>query len=392
MSEEKDYGKGKAQQEKLEDALHQVVDTLEKGRNNIYDIAEDCHKQANSMKSRLEEAIHETTQVIQQVDECERLEKSARVRLMEVSRRFQSFSEADIKSAYNKAQEIQNELIRLREKENYLRKKRDELIMQMRNYENIAVKADDYLQSTGLALKVLEGNIDKVSDTLEDAHKKQQMGLFIVESMEAERRKIARELHDGPAQSLASMLIRLDLMNYLFQEDLDETIKEMGNVQDMGRESLDDIRRIMFDLKPNIINESGLLTTLRDFFTDYEKKYSFEVELVSFGRRKKFSIAMEVALFRLIQEAVTNARKHSGADRAIVKMETNKGHLTVVIKDDGQGFDINNIGDSKRESYGIIGMRERVELLGGKMNIISSPGSGTQVIIEVPLEGEEQGG
>lgn len=386
------YNNDEIQQGRLDSVLQQVLETLEGGRRDIYDIAEDCRKQCEALKTRLEEAIIETAGLIKQVDKCERLEKMARVRLMEVSRNFRAFSESYIKEAYQTAQVLQNELIGLRQQEVYLRKKRDELSLQLKKFEGITNKAEGCLQTTNLALKVLEVNVARVSDTLEDVHRKQQMAIWNVESLEAQRRKIARELHDGPAQTMASMLMRLDLVDYLFKQDPEQTIEELSNIRGMGRESLSDIRRIMFDLKPSALRELGLVATLKEYFDDYESKYNFTIEFVFFGKERKYELAVAIALFRLVQEAIANVRKHAGVAKAMVKMEETPAGLTLVIKDEGLGFDVDEAINSENDSYGILGMKERAELFGGRIKIISNPGVGTQVIVELPAEGEEDSG
>jgi len=218
------------------------------------------------------------------------------------------------------------------------------------------------------------------------------MAVWKVESMEAQRRKIARELHDGPAQTMASMLLRLDLIEYLFNQDLDKTMEEIKNIRLMGRDSLSDIRHIMFDLKPSAINDQGMVATLKEYFDDYETKYNFSVDFVFFGKEKKHELALEIALFRLVQEAIANVRKHAGVKKAMVKMEETQSGLTLVIKDEGRGFSIDAVLNSGQESYGILGMKERAELFGGKIEIISALGVGTQVIVELPAEGEEDSG
>lgn len=385
MSEEK-------QLQKLDQVLAQVMDNLEMGRRDIFDIADDCHKQCEIIQTRLAESNLETARLIDQVDSYEKLDRVARLHLMEVSRNFKRYSEEYIKEAYQTAQSMQTELIGLRQQELYLRNRREELSRQLKQYQEIARKADNYLRSTNLALKVLEANLNRITDTMEDAIKRQHMGLWIVESLEAERRKISRELHDGPAQSIASMLIRLDLVKYIFTEDQNRALEELSNIRDMGRESLDDIRRIMFDLKPSAVHEVGLVSTLKEYFDAYENKYDFEIEFVSFGQEKKYDLALEIALFRVVQEAITNVRKHSGVNKAMVKLEAAPSGLTIVIKDQGKGFNVTGSEEFGQESYGIIGMKERAELLGGSIQIISHPGGGTQVIVEVPTEGEEQVG
>jgi two-component system sensor histidine kinase DegS len=309
---------------------------------------------------------------------------------MEVSRDFKSFAEQDIKDAYMAAQSMQVELLNLRHEEIYIRKQRDAMAQQLKQLKALAAKADKFINNTGLALKILQGNEEKISESVEEVYRKQQVEMWIVQSQESERRKIARELHDGPAQALASALIRLELVDRLDPEDQERVKNETKSIKDMCRESLGDIRRIMFDLRPSLVHEKGLAHTLTAFFNDYEAKYNFNIDFIVFGKEKKYDISLEFALFRLVQEAVTNVRKHAGINKALVKLEDTAGVLTLVIKDEGIGFNAEAVSRASKESYGILGMKERVQLLGGEIEIFSSNGVGTQVIIKVPVEGEDK--
>ncbi len=370
---------------RLDHVLNEVLETLEHGRNNIFDIAQDCHEIEVNLQTEMEETNLKTRQVILEVDHFEKMERYARLRLMDVSRDFRSYSQEHIKEAYEQAREVQIKLIDLRQQEVYLRRRRDELTRQIKKFKDIGRKADNFLQTTGIALKILRGNVERINGTIEESHRQQQMVTWIIESQEAERRKIARDLHDGPAQSMASILIRLDLMKRLWNQDIKGIYEEIDNVSDMGRETLADIRRIMFDLKPSLLHENSFCATLRDYFNDYEAKYNFTIEFLQMGQEKQYDLSLETALFRLVQESITNIRKHSGVKKANVKFEDNGSVLTMIIKDEGCGFEPGKSSD--KESYGILGMKERVSLFGGKLDITSIPGAGTQVIIKVPLEG-----
>ena len=371
---------------RLDQVLNQVLATLEHGRDDIFDIAQDCHEIEVNLQTELEETNLQAQQVILEVDHFEKLERYARLRLIDVSRDFRSYSQEHIKEAYEQALEMQLKLIDLRQQEVYLRRRRDELTRQIKKFKDIGQKADNFLQTTSIALKILRGNVERINDTIGESFRQQQMVTWIIESQEAERRKIARELHDGPAQSMAGILIRLDLIKRLGNQDFKGIYEEIDNVSSMGRETLADVRRIMFDLKPSLLHENNFSNTLKEYFNDYEAKYNFTIDFLQIGQDKQYNLSLETALFRMVQEAVTNIRKHSGVKRAVVKFEDNSANLTLVIKDEGIGFEPNNTGD--KESYGILGMKERVNLFGGKLDIISAPGAGTQVIIQVPLEGE----
>lgn len=373
--------------EQLNRLLTAIIDSLEKGRNDIFEIGENCRREIARLEFELLDIKLKTEQIIQEVDRYELLEKQARIRLMTVSKNFQSKTEDDIKEAYDNARKLQAKFLELRNQEIYLRKRRDEIARQIKNLEEIAQRADNFLNTTGLALKLIQGNIEKISGSLEDIYRKQQMELYIIESQESERRKIARELHDGPAQTLASMIIRLDLLDHLCRDEQEQIKSEIKTIRNMGKESLADIRRLMFDLKPTIDHVDSFASTLKEYFEDYEAKYNFYINFMVFGPHRKYDLALERALYRLVQESLTNIRKHAGVSEATIKMEDKGGYLTLVIKDEGKGFNLEEVTD-KHDSYGILGMKERVELLGGEISIITSPGLGTQVIIKVPVKEE----
>ena len=378
--------------EKLDEILNEIEEKLEQGRNDIFQIAHDCQKNIHSIRARLEEIIISTAIMIQKVDDCEKKEKLAREKLLVVSSDFTKFSENDIKFCYEAAQQCQIELLELRQMELQLRSQRDDLLHQLRYMESISLKADEFLQNSSMALHVLQGNIKRFSGLAEQAKQKEQMGLWLIESMELERRKIARELHDGPAQTLASILIRVDILSYLCKEDLVKLEEVTKGIREMGQECLDDIRRMMFDLKPSTMQNLGLIKALDKYFRGYAAKYDFSIDFSYTGTVKNLPFSLDVALFRMIQEAITNVRKHAGVKKAQVKIQFKPTRLLATIEDEGKGFQMEQYEQEKTESYGIINLKERAELLGGFIKIISEAGVGTKVMIEVPIQGEEQHG
>ena len=324
--------KGPKQLQQLDRVFAQVIEALEKSRENIFEINQDCENHCLRLETEIQGINKQIQQVIETVDKLQILERQARIRLMEVSRRFDTMTETDIKKAYENAQAMQIKLQEAQQEEQYLQLRRQELENQIRQYRRINKKADSLLHNASLALKLMQGSSDKLSDTIEKVNRKNQLELWIVEMQEAERRKIARELHDGPAQSLASMLIRLDLVMHMLPEKDHEIRHEIQNIKAIGSESITDVRSIMYDLKPYLMHEQGLHATLKDYFNEYEAKYSFFIDYVTFGQQRQYDLALEVGLLRMVQEAITNVRKHAGVNKALVKFEDNGSHLTLVIK------------------------------------------------------------
>lgn len=374
----------------LDRLLLQITNTLERGRDDIYSIAQESNEQVQRLESELHHIILESNRVVAQRQEQEEKERLAQLHWMNISRNSGAHSEKDLPKAYETVQKIQLGLMDLRQAEMQLHQLGVQLSQQLEEIRAIKKKADTFMNSTGMALKSLHSNMETISYTQGEQINTQQLALWILQSQETERRKIARELHDGPAQMMASILMRLDFIKQNFHNDISDTNDQLDDIKKMSRDSLDEIRRIMFDLKPAPIREAEFYYTMRDYFREFQAKYNFEIDFSMSGEKKKYDLAMESALFRLVQEAITNIRKHAGIKKALITMDDNGKTLTVVIKDEGRGFNTELLPG--RDSYGIPGMKERVQLLDGDMVINSHPGQGTQIIIRVPLKGEAENG
>ncbi|GKV56743.1 hypothetical protein NCCP2222_26900 [Sporosarcina sp. NCCP-2222] len=150
------------------------------------------------------------------------------------------------------------------------------------------------------------------------------------------------------------------------------------------RNALYEVRRIIYDLRPMALDDLGLIPTLRKYLAtvmEYEK--GTIIHFMNNGQERRFESNIEVAIFRLVQESVNNALKHGNSRDVWVKIEWLRDTMNIVIKDNGQGFDQS---ETKEKSFGIIGMRERIELLKGEMKIMSAAGNGTTVLFRIPLE------
>lgn len=213
---------------------------------------------------------------------------------------------------------------------------------------------------------------------------KQDFGLKIIMAQEEERKRLSREIHDGPAQMLANVMMRSDLVERLFKEYGSEAaLEEIRSLKKMVRDALYEVRRIIYDLRPMALDDLGLSPTLRKYLRTIEDYYrTATITYQFFGKEQRLDSKTEVSLFRLVQEAVQNALKHAEANEITVKVEMKNNLCTIIVRDDGKGFDVNQ---KKEKSFGIMGMRERVELLNGTLSIKSTIGAGTVVTIQVPI-------
>jgi len=209
----------------------------------------------------------------------------------------------------------------------------------------------------------------------------------ITKAQEEERKRIARELHDDTAQALYALTRQVDnfvrdnsnlpLENAVFLKGLGEQIRKV----------LQDVRHFGQDLRPPMLDDLGLLATLRWLTNRQKEQYGIEADLRVLGSERRLLPETELTLFRIIQEALRNIERHAEASKAEVKIEFGEGKIRVSISDNGKGFKLpGGLGDLPRTGkLGLAGMEERARLLGGNMRIQSKPGKGTTVMVEVPV-------
>jgi PAS domain S-box-containing protein len=209
----------------------------------------------------------------------------------------------------------------------------------------------------------------------------------VMTSQDDERRRIARELHDETGQSLGALVAELRALE---DSDEDPALKSAARrLRDRVSGALRNVRRIAHGLHPSTLASCGLAPALERFVADQRTLHGLEVttQLVGFQPEQRLPAALELTLFRATQEAFTNIVKHAGAHRVSVVLVEHGKHVRLVIEDDGRGFDVDaTLAAGAGPGLGLVGMRERVGLLGGELQLESAPDKGTTLAISIPLE------
>ena len=367
----------------LDSIITEMVDVVTNSKDEIFQIGEQSRTEFEQLNSELTDTKKQVIEMIDEGDKLERQVRFSRMRLSEVSKHFDKYSEAEIREVYEQTHQLQMQLSVRREKEKQLREKRDDLEQRIKRLSQTVDKADNLGGKISVVLNYLNDDFKQVSEALEDAREKQAFGLQIIEAQEEERRRLSREIHDGPAQMLANVMLRSELVDRTFRErGVDEALKEIKDVRKMVRSALYEVRRIIYDLRPMALDDLGLVPTLKKYLATIEEYNKLQIEFTSYGEEKRLDTKYEVALFRLVQEAVQNAVKHAEANTIQVKFELKRDNVNIVVKDDGKGFDTS---EKKEKSFGLVGMKERIEMLDGEISIDSKPGNGTVIMIQVPL-------
>ncbi len=386
---------GQASVEFQADAIDRVIkntiDVMESSKYQIFEILQVARDELVALNKELQRVMDETDETLQKVDKLELQYHRSRIRLTEVSRDFVRYSEKDIRIAYEKATELQLELMMTREREVYLRSRRDELQLRVRSVENSVERAESIGSQMSVVLEYLSGELGQVTRIVESAKNRQMIGLKIILAQEEERKRIAREIHDGPAQMLANLVLRTEIVErMLVKQEFGLVQDEVLDLKGQVRYSLEEMRKVIFNLRPMALDDLGLIPTLRKYVHDYEEKTKIRTSFETRGKEHRLSSAMEAAVYRLVQEALSNAAKHAFPSYVLVEITYQAQLIKIVVKDNGLGFNVKKISEqANRESFGLVGMRERVELLEGRMEILSAENQGTTIVIHIPTNVEK---
>ncbi len=372
--------------EEFEQVISSTVEAVEKGKEDLYRLEDGvlseydrCHRQLLDIRTRID-------RVIEEVDLLEEESRKLRNHLMKVNRDFHRYSKEAIKEAYDEANEKMLELMQKRETEKILRLQRDHLEQNIKTLENARKRSGELMSTVSMALKVLTNDLSKFFSQKEEIQSHQTMGLSIIRAQEEERKRVARDIHDGPAQSLANIVMRAEFCLKLMEVSPEKVSGELKELMNLVRNSLGDVRKIIFDLRPMSLDDLGLLSALKRYTEQYMESFPIHVEISLIGSERRLDNSIEIGVFRVIQEALTNVHKHTNANEVVIKIEFMPEKLNVLVRDNGQGFDPDQIDLEEKSGYGIMGMKERVHLMKGNMQIKSQKGNGTQIIVSVPTK------
>ncbi len=231
----------------------------------------------------------------------------------------------------------------------------------------------EVLDDLGAALgeaKVYHGQIQEMSSRILTAH-------------EEERKRIARELHDDTAQAITSILVRLRLLERSTEDA--EVLKNVEELRELTAGALDSVRRMAMDLRPASLDDLGLVPALQSYADQFSQSTPIAVSLEVEGLGRRLPRDVELVLYRVFQEALTNVSKHSSAKTALVQLKRRRNEVTLVIEDDGKGFDPGEFNPTPGSGLGLFGMRERLTLVGGVVEVESEKGKGTKIEARVSL-------
>jgi two-component system sensor histidine kinase DegS len=343
--------------------------TLDQEELTIFEkLKQDC-------KIELEQAQRESKEIIMLIEqsqlEVSRIQQrngSISARLQQIQSQIESASKTDIRTAYDAALDAQQRLFVMRG--------------QIEKLQSDHTHIDHYL-----------GILERVNQALESSEfdhngsQKDQMALsksveMIIQAQEAERGRLARKMHDGPAQALSNFILQTEIAMRLFDIDQTRAKEELSGIKTTASSTFQKVRDFIFDLRPMMLDDLGLVPTITRYMETFKEQSGIEVRLISTGMEQRFESYLEIMVFRAIQELLGNITLHSQATQVIMQMDSSTTGLRVSIEDNGKGFDIEKA--QEKGGMGLKVIRERVQMLGGTMEIHSTIGHGAHILFQIP--------
>jgi two-component system sensor histidine kinase DegS len=379
---------------KINDIIKKTLSVIEKSKGAIFDISESARREVNELKDELQQLKNDANIIM---TECKKLELQvarSRRRLAEINRSFDKYTEEDMRNAYQETNDLMVQLAVCRERERQTILRRNDVERRLKNALETVSKAEQLVAQVGAVFNYLSGDLQRLDEHFENTENKRQIAIRIIKAQENERRRIAREIHDGPAQAMSNVVLKAEICEKMAEVDMMKAIAELRSLKDIVRNCLKDVRRVIYDLRPMSIDDLGLRPTLQKYIESFSTEHSIRIDFRVKGddnRIKDSNIAL--ALFRVVQECLNNISKHANATHVSIQIECTEKSVLLRIKDDGKGFDVSTLHDIDRKGesgFGIVGMRERIELLEGDFIIDSAINIGTTVRVRLPYE--SQGG
>ena len=379
--------------------LSNTIDTIEDNKTQIFDIYQNTRSEVDDARDRLAELRNRVAETIERVDGLMREEQRAKQRLAEVSRNFSEHTEEEIRKSYEAVSIIQINLAIEREKEQAMRVERDKLEIRLRYLFTVVERAEHMALSIGSVLSYLSTQVSGVIWKIEAVQKDKFVGARIIKATEEERYRISRELHDGPAQDLANALFTTTITERLMDQDMAEAKKTLVELREEIRGCLTGVRQIIFDMRPMALDDLGLPQAVEQLVRLFGERGKLRGTFSLEGTYYALPKHVEIAIFRIVQEALNNVVHHAKTDKVRVRMHYTDQALTVLIADDGVGFDPNRRVEEPEDAddaldmetqrrqrgrhFGMIGMEERAKIIGAAIQILSEPGKGTKVHLRV---------
>lgn len=342
---------------------------------NFQQFIEDAYKDYEQTQNELKEI---DVLIKQSSAEVERLaQRNAQVNnyVRQLQNNFDTIPREDIKEGYEAVVNAQQRLFTMRGQ-------LEKLQSDQRNLERLADLQRRLLNvsdSIGVLPTVRPGR--RVGD--------QSNVIRVIQSEESARQSLVRKMHDGPASSLSNFILQAEICQRFFDNNPDRARAELNALKSAAASTFGSIKNFIFDLRPMMLDDLGVVPTLRRYVESLQEKQDLSISITVTGIERRLEEHIEVTIFRAVQELLNNAINHGRATQIQVLLDLDQDRILAVVEDNGSGFNVDDVlASTSKYTIGLTTLRERVEMLNGEMNLQSSLGQGTRAEFFIPVETE----
>ncbi len=289
---------------------------------------------------------------------------------------FDTIPREDIREGYEAQQNAQQRLFTMRGQ-------LEKLQSDQRNLERLAEfqrKLLELSEGSGVMPQMQKGR----------ATRDQSNVVRVVQVEESARQSLVRRMHDGPASSLSNFILQAEICQRLFDKNPDRARGELNALKATASATFETVKDFIFELRPMMLDDLGVVPTLRRYVETLQEKDGPQISITVTGMERRLEGHVEITVFRAVQELLNNARRHARATQVQVLLDLTQERLLAVVEDNGGGFNVEEAlgGSDANRTIGLTTIRERIEMLGGELNIQSSTGHGSRAEFVIPLEPE----
>jgi len=343
-------------------------DAKDNGSDPWKELGQDLEIESGQVQRELQEISLMLGQSQLEVNKLAQRNSMVTARLQQIQGHFDSSPREDIRMTYDEALDAQQRLFVMRGQSEKLQSDKKHL----ERYQILLTKITDLLLVNDSSPQQKKPNSRNMFGTVE----------AIIQAQEAERQRLSRQMHDGPAQSLSNFILQTEIAVRLFDIDQDKAREELGNLKKSATSAFQKVRDFVFELRPMMLDDLGLVPTLKRYVEAFKEQNDVNVRLSVTGVERRLESYIEVIIFRAIQEILGFAVRQNQANQITVHMDITDTHLKTTIDDNGKSIDVETVLEGS--GMGIKVIKERVEMLGGFLDFDSQAGKGSQIVFQVP--------
>ncbi len=344
--------------------------SLPEGQQQISPTIEDPHHLIQSELDENNRALKEITLMLEQsrVEVGKLTQRNAAVtaNLQQIQAQIDKLPSEQVRGAYDTAMDAQQRLFVMRGQLEKLQGDQARL----EHYKGMLERLENAVSAGGAS----DGKNDRnVSSSVE----------MLVNAQEAERQRLSRQMHDGPAQALSNFILQTEIALKLFDVDAAQARSELGSLKVSAMSTFQKVRNFIFELRPMMLDDLGLAPTIVRYADMFKEQAGMDVSVTVTGSERRMEPYIEVMVFRAMQELLSNAVQQNQANLVKIQLDLGNTLVKLSVDDNGKGFDSDALG--KEGNLGLKLIKERSEMLGGDFEINSSPGKGARVTLSIPI-------